>query len=454
MIRKAIVAAAALLLATPAMAQRQQDQLDDRYNRALAAGYKALFLCSAIANAERNGGTRTPESVERWELTGIQQPLAGIIGDLAYRIVRTGADGGMIDFVAVAWSDDMPERFAAHTRREGCSLAPIGLQEEALQNVDRRGHPAAKRQYFPPFAEGDALMGGESLNGAFGTAYGEGTRTTAVFIVRDNTKMAERYADGFGPRIPQRTWSVAKSLAAGIIASRLTYGISEPVRLEAWHQRGDPRAYITIDNLLRMASGRYSDTPGNRTDPIYWGGSSVMENASNWPLVHEPGTVFRYANNDTLMAYKAFQQVVRQHDLPMHWFDDRGMFHTVAEQDWQGDYVISSQVWSTARDLARFGSSLLNDPLWRHTRGIEYFSAATGPQPDGRGIGYGAGFWLFNQSEGIPPDTFAAMGNRGQYIVIVPSRDVVIVRRGEDPAGTRFDIIAFTRDVLAALEED
>ena len=58
-----------------------------------------------------------------------------------------------------------------------------------------------------------------------------------------------------------------------------------------------------------------------------------------------------------------------------------------------------------------------------------------------------------NQSDGVPADTFAAFGNRGQYVVIVPSRSIVIVRRGEDPTGTRFDIAAFTRDVLAALEE-
>ena len=52
---------------------------------------------------------------------------------------------------------------------------------------------------------------------------------------------------------------------------------------------------------------------------------------------------------------------------------------------------------------------------------------------------------------GIPGDTIAAMGNRGQFVVVVPSRDIVIVRRGEDPVGSRFDIVAFTRDVLASI---
>ena len=57
-----------------------------------------------------------------------------------------------------------------------------------------------------------------------------------------------------------------------------------------------------------------------------------------------------------------------------------------------------------------------------------------------------------NRSEGVPADTIAAFGNRGQYVVIVPGRNVVIVRRGEDPTGNRFDIAAFTRDLLATLD--
>jgi CubicO group peptidase (beta-lactamase class C family) len=83
---------------------------------------------------------------------------------------------------------------------------------------------------------------------------------------------------------------------------------------------------------------------------------------------------------------------------------------------------------------------------------VDYVSSPAGPQPDGP-FGYGAGFWLLNKSDGVPSDTFAAMGNRGQFIIIAPSMNVVIVRRGEDPAGSRFDIAAFTRDVLESLEK-
>ena len=46
---------------------------------------------------------------------------------------------------------------------------------------------------------------------------------------------------------------------------------------------------LQLDHALRMTTGRYSDTPGNRTDALYFGGSTVDETAINWPLIHKPG---------------------------------------------------------------------------------------------------------------------------------------------------------------------
>ena len=74
---------------------------------------------------------------------------------------------------------------------------------------------------------------------------------------------------------------------------------------------------------------------------------------------------------------------------------------------------------------------------------------ASGPQPAGE-FGYGAGFWLFNKSDGIPADAFGAFGNRGQYMVVIPSRRLVIVRQGYDDGKLRLDIAALVRAVVEA----
>lgn len=468
MIRTAF-AASALLLAAPATAQSQQEELDARYDRALGAGYKALMLCSAIANAEANGTVRTPESVDQWELTGIQAPLDVIVGELEYRLIR-GAVTGELQSVHVTWADDGTQpRVASFEKGRGCYAQPVGYQPlwaiSPVGSQPEAGRPPVQpRQQLIPMrwgSERDSLLlsrnTADSVAGAFAGEYGAGTRTTAVLVKRGEG-VAEQYGDGFGAFSPQRTWSVAKSIAATLVGAAVHRGAAEQYASAALGSGDwDPRRGISIDDLLRMASGRYSDTPGNRTDPLYWGGATVDEVALDWPLVHRPGTVYRYANNDTLAAVQAIEGTFETHP-PAALFEALGMTNTVAETDWQGNYILSSQVWTTARDLAKFGQLYLDDgKLPDGTRilpegWVQYVSTPSGPQPEGE-FGYGAGFWLLNKSDGVPPDTFAAFGNRGQYVVIVPSRKVVIVRRGEDPVGARFDIAAFTRDVLAALED-
>ncbi len=453
MIRNAILAASALLLATPAAAQSQED-LDARYDRALAAGYKAMFLCSAIANAERNGTTRTAESVMEWELAGIQSPLDEIVGELEPWYYRDQA--GALYAVAVDWADGMVPRVALHQDAAGCAIQPIGYDPAFLAMDDGSANSGTSvsqaTRVIGPIRVGFAE--------AFDGTYGADARTTAVIVSYAGIQR-ERYAEDFDALTPQRTWSIAKSIAATLVGAAVHRGevdVAEGAGLG--DSDADPRHAITIDHGLRMATGRYSDTPGNRTDPLYFGGATVDEVAVDWPLIHEPGTVFRYANNDTLAAVQAIEHTFAEYP-PSALLEAIGMRHTVAETDWQGNYILSSQVWATAPDLMRLGQLHLNvGVLPDGTRilpegWVEYVSTPSGPQPGrANGWGYGAGWWLLNQSEGIPADTFMAAGNRGQYIVVIPSRDVVIVRRGEDPAGgSGFDIEAFTRDVLAALED-
>jgi CubicO group peptidase (beta-lactamase class C family) len=243
----------------------------------------------------------------------------------------------------------------------------------------------------------------------------------------------------------------------GIIA------IDEPAGLKAWSSPGDPRGEITLENLLHMASGLTSPTAGNRTDDIYFGGGRVVDHAVTNRLAAEPGTRWRYANNDTMLAMRALRERMNN-DRKFLEYPFReilfplGMDRTFLETDWNGDFVMSSQVWTTARDLARLGLLYLNDGVWNGKRilpeGWAAYVAAPAPEQPERGPdgpGYGAQFWLYGERHGLPEGSYAALGNRGQFLMIIPSRDVVIIRRGFDDGGG-FDIARFSADVLAALE--
>jgi CubicO group peptidase (beta-lactamase class C family) len=135
------------------------------------------------------------------------------------------------------------------------------------------------------------------------------------------------------------------------------------------------------------------------------------------------------------------------------------MTRTTIEGDWLGSPILSSQVWMTARDLARLALLHLNDGKVGGTRLLPegWVQAATtpvGPQPPEAGRqGYGRAIWLLGPSLGLPAGSYAFYGNRGQAAIIVPSENLVVVRRGVDPAGAGYDAAQLTKDVLAALRD-
>ncbi|MGH7026143.1 serine hydrolase domain-containing protein [Brevundimonas sp.] len=439
-----VAVAAALALPTAALAQTPPTA----NHRALAAGYKALTTCSAVHTAREAGATRAPASVEANELVGIFQPLIG-----AMPVEMAG------NIVSVAWDDAAPPRIATYTPGRGCVIEPMG------QIVGRGAAraPLVRRTSTPELPTATPQGNASALNGAvdraFAEGFGAGTNTTGVVVLQGGRIVAEKYAPDFGPNVPQRTWSVAKSLAGTLIGAAVQRGevdVKAPAAIDNWRGQGDPRGAITLESLMRMSSGLTSDTAGNRTDGLYFGGTAVDEQAPGWPLLAPVGSTYRYANNDTLLAVMAIAPTFEAHP-PAELFDKLGMTHTFAETDWRGNYILSSQVWTTARDLARFGQLYVQDGVWEGERILSenwrtFVSTPSGPQPPTGAFGYGATFWVMNRSEGVPADAFAAFGNRGQYVVIVPSRRVVIVRRGEDPAGKGFDVAAFARDVLSALD--
>ena len=456
-----IIAAALLLTLSSAQAQQLAPVSEPTpYQRAIAAGYKAAMLCSGIFNAGR-----TEQQVEADELRGIYPEYQAILPQLKAEIEHGTGE------VTVAWSDTLPPRRATYGTGIGCTNLPIGTPNARLGPDEIRiGPHQLRRGPSPaPWPAGDRRIAPRptgplraAVTRVFDRAtYGQGSETTGVVVLRDGQVMAERYRDGFGPFTSNRTWSVAKSIS-GTLIGMARLDPAKPASVPEWRSPlGDARGAITIDHLLRMASGLHSETAGNRTDAIYFGGTAVTEQATCWPLEAMPGTRFRYANNDTLLAIRAMRAQLgeeRYEQFPKAaLFSPLGMRHTVAERDWRGNYILSSQVWSTARDLARLGQFWLQDGVWQGKRllpegWMRYMTTPSGPQP-ATGPGYGATLWLFGPKQGLPAGSYAAQGNRGQFVMVVPSERLVIVRRGEDPGSARFDIARFSGDVIAALRQ-
>lgn len=447
----------AVLLCPGAAAQEERPA----YVRALAAGYKASFLCSNLFN-----GGLSEEQTEADDLRGTYSNLNAIFPTLAATVDRQRK------VVSVAYDEAMPPRIAAWRPSLGCAQLPIGSTIDMANSLPRISvtPPNLDSQLWPmgdrnaaAVVRGDARLMQAVVASAFDRrSYGQGSETTAVIVVQNGRIVSERYRPDLNMHSSQRTWSVGKSIAGTVVGAAAHKGLIEveaPAPVPEWQRPGDPRQRITTDQLLRMASGLHSDHAGNRTDALYFGGVAVADQAAGWPLVAEPGTVFRYANNDTVLAIRGLQHVLGDDEKSLRFPFEAllwkiGMTRTVPETDWRGHFVMSSQVWTTARDLARLGLLHLNDGMWQGERILptgwrDYVRTHGSAQPPS-GYGYGATWWTFPNDSGLPQDAIVAQGNRGQYLVVIPSRSLVIVRRGFDGTGMNFDLTRFTRNLLSA----
>ncbi|MEO1659197.1 MAG: serine hydrolase [Pseudomonadota bacterium] len=466
-----VIRVAAGLLATISMSTtwswaQEAEGPPGRRAMSQAAGYKAQFTCSGLFNAGKS-----LEQIAAHELTNIYPDYGPAMALLPDAEVDSDAK-----LVKVTYAEDMAPRVAAWRPHLGCASLPPGAVDPSI--LARAGASKPSRSAEALWPHGDRLPEDDlpadvdvaaleaTFNGAFAGEFGG--VTSAVVVVQDGRLVGERYLDGFDITTSQRTWSVAKSIGATVIGAAVEDGlvsVDQPAVIDQWSVDGDPRGAVTLANLLHMSSGLDSEPVGSRTDAIYFGGGLVTDHATGNLLAGVPGELWQYANNDTMLALLTLRQAMGDDAAYMRYpFENVlykiGMLNTNLETDWQGNFILSSQVWTTARDLARLGMLYLQDGVWDGERILpegwaDYVATPAPAQPPGAderpSHGYGAQFWLYQGYPGVPDGTYAALGNRGQFVIIVPERNVVIVRRGYDYRGERFDGPAFTAAVLEAL---
>jgi CubicO group peptidase (beta-lactamase class C family) len=296
--------------------------------------------------------------------------------------------------------------------------------------------------------------------------------TLSLLVVHRGRIIHERYAPGVDMMTRTRTWSTAKSLAAtlfGILVDQGRMALDKPLGFDwlpgASAPENDPRSAITLRHVLNMSSGLETVDNGGLeyatgSGMAYWAGASSVRGARDRGLIREPGTNFDYENYDTLLATYAMKLALGSDqaylEFPRRALLDRlGMRHTLIGVDRFGDFILSSQVYTNARDLARLGLLYQQKGTWHGERVISEawidFVRAPAPATAGRGNQYGGHWWLVpdNRSD-VPKDAYATAGNRGQFVIVVPSHDLVIVRRGLDFGRQGFDRWDLTREVLKA----
>lgn len=276
----------------------------------------------------------------------------------------------------------------------------------------------------------------------------------AVLVVHRGGIAAEHYDTGFGAETKLVSWSVGKSFVHGLAGIMIRNGkiaLDTPLPVPEWReQAGDPRQAITLDDALHMSTGLqfsedYVDMLTSDVITMLFGAGNpdMGHYAADKPLIHEPGEHWSYSSGTSNMISRVLRDLSGGTEESYRHFMDEALFKPIgirnyeAEFDGAGTFIGSSLLFMTARDFARYGLLYMRDGVWDGKRlipegWVDHGRTET-PASNGR---YGAHWWLdgyadppqvANASMAFPTDTFMARGHEEQSIIIIPSKDVIIV---------------------------
>lgn len=454
-------------------AQQRESYDYSKSNREMIQyGVQAVLTCNALFTSNR-----TLEQAYDQELKYLKQAVGN-------------SEGGdyLIDWnkktVTIGTTENPPEMRAVYREGIGCVILAPDQTFGTIDELPKQSLPAllgdlatipwpegdlVKKQKLPEYIDEELLAAASTWS--FERESPEQV-TISLIVVHNDQIIHERYAEGFDKSTKTRTWSTAKSIGVTLIGMLVDQGkleLDAPLGIE-WLPKektseNDPRADITLRNVLNMSSGLY--TVDNRrmeyatgSGLSYWAGASSVNGARNRGLIRRPGTYWDYENYETILGVLAMKNALSDDKTYLEFprtalFDKIGMRNTFVSTDRFGDFIFSSQVYTNARDLARFGLLYEKNGVWNGERLLSEkwieFVRTPAPATAQSGNFYGGQWWLVPDGRNdIPKDAYATAGNRGQYVIVVPSYDLVIVRRGLDYGEQGFNKWDLTREVLKA----
>ena len=267
---------------------------------------------------------------------------------------------------------------------------------------------------------------------------------------------------------------------------------------QIWDQSltDDRKTRIKVKHVLSMTSGHATREPWlapsiRRHSPGYSGAYQMYEYCFGWwgfegvpgqhTLLFEPGHGFNYSNYGLEMMALAMRNISGEEVGPyvydrvlgpigmpagvrdnqyreMPYTDDRELNYS-GEPGWgrggstgcnaygadRGpspygyNSVVGSTFRCTARDFARLGYLWLRRGRWGDRQLVpeEWMRRATTRfvQANGESMNYGFTFWVADDWENVPRDTFMSRGHDVNHSYVVPSLDLVVVRQGNENGG-------------------
>jgi CubicO group peptidase (beta-lactamase class C family) len=444
----------------------------------------ALLLGAGICFAQQSTPRELPTQWEAPPGDPVEHTAAGLAKVLCSAIFITGRDlktaleedGGFVApleqradvtktvvnatqrAVQVTIANGMP-RIAKQFGDQGCIALPRGARSVFFTPVTVQSSlPDAATLPWPmgdklPATRLPAELDAKKIAASVQAAFEPAEALTAAFVVAYQGRIVgERYQRGIDLNTRLPSWSMGKSVIATLMGQLIfedVYDLWEPAPVEHWQRAGDPRRAIRIADLLRMSSGLRFVAPQDpdyapaRGYPdhlyTYTGAIDAFRWAVTRPLQFAPNTVGRYRNSDPLVVSYLVKKAAleRQEEYlsypQRHLFDKLGMRRMLVEPDPYGNFLMQGYDFDSARDWVRLGLLYLQDGVWNGERLLPegWVDFVRTPAPAWNKPIYGGFFWLNRvRTWPVPEDAYFMAGAGGQYAIIIPTHDLVVVRLG------------------------
>jgi CubicO group peptidase (beta-lactamase class C family) len=289
--------------------------------------------------------------------------------------------------------------------------------------------------------------------------------TDALLIMKNGKLVFEQYQNGYDATKKHILWSVSKSVTSLLYAAAEQNG--KLSRLDSVCKYIDipnkEMCSIQMLHLLQFSSGiKWKEEYENTKEAgrasilamLYGEGKNHMPQfVWQQPLESKPGSVWLYSSGDTMLLTHALENAYTPQSiysaLKSDLFNPLGISEFTLEADGSGHAAGAYFFYLRAQDLLKLGELLLNKGVWNKKQILPanwldfilqvppaYFLQR--PNHDELNVG-GGHFWL-NKIEGtgmteapwpgLPQDAFMALGHWGQYLLVIPSKNITAVRFG------------------------
>ena len=288
--------------------------------------------------------------------------------------------------------------------------------------------------------------------------------TVAFLIIKNDSLWYEKYYDGYSEKSYSNSFSIAKSIVTAVLGRAIDEGFIKDMDQKVGdfipeYKKG-LAANLTVGDLSSMSSGMkwtedYKNVFGV-TARAYVGSESLVELIKSRPIIREPGQSFKYLSGDTQLLAMTIEKATGQKlsSLVYNWF-----WNPIGAENnalWQIDNLKSNNEKayccfnSNARDFAKFGKLFKDYGYWNGKQLLDssFVKKATTKRFE-KSPHYGYGFWLGSYKG---RKYFSMRGHLGQYVMVFPKENIIIVRLGKtNDKKTEADIIP--QDQLIYIEE-